>query len=545
MSVEITLKNYRCFSDSKPATFTLSEGFTSFVGPNNSGKSTILKFFYEYRDIFKLLSDKTDTRALTTLFRGELAQFKQPDSIMHSDELFCNANLRDIEISFKFKNANTVKENKIPLLSQIDIIIPRSTQYKFEIRLYSKEGMVEFPYESMGPNEYVLYDGTVLRFIGVPIIELSNLLQLFKNLANVLYVGAFRNVMFGFDSKSNEKYFDISVGQSFVIDWRNFKMGTRNIDTENAYKVIEDIKHIFELSELDINPSASIDTLKLYIDGKSYFLSEVGSGITQFIIVLANAAMKKPSYILIDEPEVNLNPPLQLDFLTSLGSYASEGVLFTTHNYGLARASADRIYTVQQRSPGESEILDFEQTPNLTELIGSLSYSGYRALGFDKILLVEGTTEVRTIQQFLRLHKADHKIVLVPMGGKSLIKPSSDVELTEIKRISSNVYALIDSERSSANASLESRIEGFQELCEKLEIKCHVLDLRATENYFTEEAIQEVKGPKYKALEPYQKLNDLSPNWGKSENWKIARAMKLQDLEGTDLGDFLEDLSSD
>jgi len=51
--------------------------------------------------------------------------------------------------------------------------------------------------------------------------------------------------------------------------------------------------------------------------------------------VLGNAALKKPSFILIDEPEISLHPSLQLKFLMKLAGYASEGVVFATHNIGL------------------------------------------------------------------------------------------------------------------------------------------------------------------------------------------------------------------
>ena len=48
MDAELTLKNYRCFSDESPARFSLRRGFTAFVGVNNSGKSSLLRFFYEF-----------------------------------------------------------------------------------------------------------------------------------------------------------------------------------------------------------------------------------------------------------------------------------------------------------------------------------------------------------------------------------------------------------------------------------------------------------------------------------------------------------------
>src|SRR3712207_3935622 len=103
----------------------------------------------------------------------------------------------------------------------------------------------------------------------------------------------------------------------------------------------------------------------------------MGAGIAQFFLVIATAAMKTPSFILIDEPELNLHPSLQLDFLTTLTSYARNGVLFSTHSSGLARSSAETIYTVSRISTEPSSVNLMEATPRLAEFLGELSYSGY------------------------------------------------------------------------------------------------------------------------------------------------------------------------
>jgi AAA15 family ATPase/GTPase len=44
MQIDLTVKNYRCFPDSEPLRIAIRPGFTAFVGVNNSGKSSALKF---------------------------------------------------------------------------------------------------------------------------------------------------------------------------------------------------------------------------------------------------------------------------------------------------------------------------------------------------------------------------------------------------------------------------------------------------------------------------------------------------------------------
>jgi predicted ATP-dependent endonuclease of OLD family len=219
-------------------------------------------------------------------------------------------------------------------------------------------------------------------------------------------------------------------------------------------RLTEDIKRIFGFRQLEINATDSNQTLQLFVDEKSYFLPELGSGLTHFIMVLASAAFRNPSYILIDEPEMGLHPSLQLDFLTTLGSYATEGVIFSIHSLGLARSSSERIYSVQKTSAGTSQVKLLEKMSRLSEFSGELSFSGYQELGFDKILLVEGASEVKVFQQFLRKYRLDHKIVLMPLGGSQLINAQREAELQELQRITPKLFAIIDSEKAAVDQPL-------------------------------------------------------------------------------------------
>jgi energy-coupling factor transporter ATP-binding protein EcfA2 len=278
------------------------------------------------------------------------------------------------------------------------------------------------------------------------------------------------------------------------------------------------------------------------IDGKTYKQSEIGSGLIQFFLVLVNAAVRSPSYILIDEPELNLHPSLQVDFLTTLASYAEDGVLFATHNLGLARAVSDRVYSVRKVGRDGREVRDFAGTKDLAAFLGEVGFNAYQDLGFETVLLVEGPKDVTCVQQLLRHYQKEHQVVLLHLGGSSTINAGCATQLDEITRISPKLRALIDSERTQAGEPLAADRQSFVEVCSKLNIRCHVLERRAIENYLPEHAIRAVKSVKYRALGHYELLKNVDPAWRKEENWKIARLMTKDDLRGTDLGAFLEEL---
>ncbi len=529
----LTVKNYRCFPDNRPVHVSIRNGFTAFVGVNNSGKSSLLKMFYELRNLFALLSNPSNF--LHALRNPDGDDFS-PAAIQDINEIFCNTNMRDIYLEIKLNAGLNNKQNDGVLPEKIVVTITRGkTRYTPQIFLPDNKSLdTKNPNitSTLVKNDYIKVEDTL--------VDMKAYYQIFKALSETVYIGPFRNAV---NIGANEDYYDMTIGQKFITLWDSYKSGKTKANIEAALRLSEDIRHIFRFNTLDINASADNQTLHVIVNGKPYRLEELGSGLAQFIVILANIAIKKPSWILIDEPELNLHPSLQIDFLTTLAFYATEGIIFSTHNIGLARASADCIYSFHTDEKGQNEVRDFETIPRLSEFLGELSYAGYKDIGFHKVLLVEGSSEVRTIQQFLRRYDKDHKIVLLSLGGSDLIKASSSIELEEIKRITDgNISALIDSELKSSDDALCTDRQAFFTNCTEAHIDCHILERRAIENYFSDRAVKAIKGEKYKALTLYEKLGEVSPSWGKQENWRIAREMNPEEINGTDLGIFLQSL---
>jgi hypothetical protein len=166
--------------------------------------------------------------------------------------------------------------------------------------------------------------------------------------------------------------------------------------------------------------------------------------------------------------------------------------------------------------------------------LGQLSFDRRPDLGFSKVLLVEGKSELRTLAQFLRFYSKEHEILLLPLHGDEMIRGDVQNELSELLRIGGDVHYLIDSERSTAGESLMKNRQDFVDLCAELGIDGHVLERRALENYLTDAAVKRAFGNSVSALDPYEKKG-----WPKVNNWRIALEMSKADLDATDLGQFL------
>ncbi len=519
----LTVKNYRCFEDANPLRLTIQDGFIALVGPNNSGKSSCIKIFYEFRKIWEAIANsiKTLISLNTESYRQGLTFY----GVYDQNEIYSDANERDLYLEIVLDNSLLGDDaNK---LSKIEFFCNRKAWY---VDLFIGQ-----KHDKLPKTNVVKEDSTKLGVKGTNLsIDCSEFMTLFRDLASCIYIGPFRNAI----SEGAGSYFDLSIGTDFITQWNHWKTGPAKRENLLIERITEDIRNIFEFENLEINSSMELKTLQFIVNNKPYKLKELGAGISQFVIVLGNIAIKKPAYLLIDEPESNLHPSLQLDFLTTIASYTRNSVIYASHSIGLARSSGDLLYSFTRNS-GKITVKPLEKQNNYSEYLGEMSFSSYREMGFDSILCVEGVTDIKTVQQFLRKLRKDHKVVILPLGGDQLIAGDREQELDELKRLSNDLYVLIDSERTSAEEKLPQARQEFINICEKLGFKCCATNYRAIENYFSESAIKSVMGANYRALTPYEKLSDCEKPWGKTDNWRIARAMELSDIEETDVGKFL------
>jgi energy-coupling factor transporter ATP-binding protein EcfA2 len=486
------------------------------------------------RSVFAAMG--TNVNVIYQLFGGGTPQLPAPPEIMDRDEMFFNGNRDDIQIEISLPGFPDQPTN---VVTKAHVQIQR-TGSAFTAKFFTAGGS-EITLAKWQPTAYgsPTWSDNILKgsVSGDPIVaKFQDIQSAFRTLADTYYVPAFRHIspLTPADGAA-QNYYDINVGRPFIDMWHGLQAGASKEGRERIYRLINEIKNIFGFKELQISPAMNRNSLQLIIDGRTFSLQDLGAGIAQFIVVLGNAAFRTPAFILIDEPEINLHPSLQLKFLMKLAGYASEGVVFATHNIGLARSVAEEIYSVSTSAKG-SEIKRIDETPRLAELLGELNYEGYRPLGFDKVLLVEGRTSVKVFVEFLRSFNKDHEFLVVPLGD--LINQYSRDELQEVTRICPHTFAVIDSERPNASDQVERAHEAFAQNCRVLNIDCLVLERRAIENYLSDRAIKIVHGAAYRALGPFEGRQGVNL-WPKTENWKIARAMNRAEIDATDLGQFL------
>ncbi|GGC98749.1 ATP-dependent nuclease [Undibacterium terreum] len=529
----LTLRNYRCFDWHNPAALVFGEGFTALIGQNNSGKSSALRAVYELRNHLASIG--------STLHRGSNFQLGTPLlGVADPSELANDGDSRRFQFELGISDSLRPENPNYALALKGVFEFDTNTQICIATKIFviGADGTEEVINESeIKTGE--LQNGWIIAYPNKNRnVEFSRLLDFARDLSASKYFPAFRNAI----NEGAGTYYDIPVGTSLVSTWDSWKAGNSKAQKLAIGRVEREIAELLGFGSIQINADQSGKTLDVNIDGRPHKLYEVGAGVAQLIIVLAAALVQKPPYILIDEPELSLHPSLQLNFLSTLGTYSTKGLLYSTHSIGLARSTANRIFATYKIANGSSKMEALgERAVNFSEWLGELSYSSRVELGCEGLLLVEGPTDVLFFQEFLRKIKKDGKYVVMQLGGSSLINSKIGPHIAEMSRLidPSKIYVFIDSEKKSEGEPIAADRSEFITECGKFGVSASASERRATENYFEAKGIRAALGDEYQPLGPFQLLKESGKPWRKSDNWRIARETSFSDIKDSDLGKFL------
>ncbi len=511
------ISNYRCFPRETPVDFSIGDGITAVVGCNNAGKSALLRFFHDFRPLFSQLNQSPHSE------REAIALGFQPP-VRDPSEVFSNRNDGDIRLAMELPLGS---ESPLGRTSQrIDVTLQRSP---VTFRIDKLNDRASDAFQQFQPQKQIFPSKAPVA----PLADGAGLTECLQRLAGSCYFPAFRNL----DGGGKQSY-DMMVGEAFVSTWIAAKTGDKREQRSRTLQVESDVCRLMGFKRFETSRAASSNSLLVRIDEADYHLAEVGAGLAQLLMLLGTVALKNPSFLFIDEPELNLHPSLQIDLVSTLAGYVKGNLVFATHNLGLARATATRIYAVNQVAAGHSTVHPLEDTPTLAQLLGELQYGAYAQVGGNRVLLVEGPDDVLVFQQFLRKLGMDHQVIVLPLGGGSMINGDRAIHLAEVKRICPNVAAIIDSERTEPAVPLSRPRQAFMETCAKLKFKCHATERRATEHYFPQRALLTAFGAEARQLEPFADVK-LGGRWSKGTSWLAAAEMTKDELLDTDVGAFL------
>jgi hypothetical protein len=124
-----------------------------------------------------------------------------------------------------------------------------------------------------------------------------------------------------------------------------------------------------------------------------------------------------------------------------------------------------------------------------------------------------------------------------PLNGDAIARGEVAPQLAALRRLGDEIAVILDSERISADSSAKREHQMFLKEAKAQGIPCHLTELRAIENYFPDGAVKLVV-PTLSALSPFE---EAPRSWAKqkSQNWKMATNMTIDEIRSNDIGKFL------
>lgn len=220
-----------------------------------------------------------------------------------------------------------------------------------------------------------------------------------------------------------------------------------------------------------------------------YDAADVGLGMQNLLILVANILLLKPSVVLMDEPDVHMHPALVRDFVRIIKQLSQQTQFFiTTHNIAFIDALApEDIFTVVYRPEEKGSVIrsaaERKDVVEAAEMLG-LSVANSILSGKPKVyVFVEGESDSAYLLHFakrLSYTKSVNafNVQFVPMSGKG--ERSKMLSLVEKLGMSETpLLMVLDRDETSEEEIQKLRKDYFIQYPERL----HYWSRRQIENY--------------------------------------------------------------
>lgn len=156
------------------------------------------------------------------------------------------------------------------------------------------------------------------------------------------------------------------------------------------------------------------------LDVDDFLVQANGAGIREALRIVLDYEFKKPSILLVEEPEIHLHPALEIAMMTYLKRISDDCQVFiTTHSTNfLDTADMRNVYLIHQDGATDVEQVDYSIAETAIPRELGMRLSSF--FMFERLVFVEGPTDEAILREFatsLRTNLGQSNVGFVTMGG--------------------------------------------------------------------------------------------------------------------------------
>lgn len=400
---------------------------TILIGPNNAGKSILLRFLLLLRDT------ATDAKRHPTVPKPAHSRFG-PSHFWNQQ----TAEPISAEIAFAHDRETW------PLVAGIDLIHDGEMRLRAEVRLAGTDPSIQLTplafcnhkwkelYRTVGEpsrqnTEVLTPDGRYQSQKLTPEWEKAFRSRIEDAFGGMRFFDAVRSLTPTMDNVPDLRASTADDGSQLLKElrkwsqdpdpsrsrsWRQFsrklKADINDLFTSCGIPAVDDF-------EVKTDPSRATGAgqgapvLCFYFSGHRdmpVFVENMGTGVSQMVILLALLAQHPESdlTVLVEEPESNLHPALLRRFMELLTTYPRCQFIFTSHSNVIldALTENDRVYHFRQGADGICRCSPCTAVTEKHAVLDSLGVSGSTLLQTNCVIWVEGPSDRLYVREWIQ-----------------------------------------------------------------------------------------------------------------------------------------------
>ncbi|MDR1062739.1 MAG: ATP-binding protein [Azoarcus sp.] len=237
-----------------------------------------------------------------------------------------------------------------------------------------------------------------------------------------------------------------------------------NQEQRSIFRKIEQfVRSVTGVGDTDIEVPYERTHLVVRMGGKALPLSALGTGIHEIVMLAAFCTLAENEIVCLEEPEIHLHPLLQRKLIRYLHGKTSNQYFIATHSSAMLNVVPSAVFAVTQQHD-ETHIRIASTLNDKFEICRTLGYQASDLLQSNAIIWVEGPSDRVYLLHWIKavapdlVEGIDFSVMFY--GGRLLSHLSAeDEEVGEfiaLRRLNRNVAVVMDSDKSSSHACVNA-----------------------------------------------------------------------------------------